>query len=254
MKRQRHDSGYCDCIKEKYGIDKCLFFEKRRVLLVLARYPDGFFKICHGGIIEYAAPIIKDASILGTMFIGFFRLKDVSLIPDAIVCRSECCDFAPELNNKLYKGIQCIDKNDFKDIAEIAKTLKFRIEAQLATEEKIFISHEEKTKWEIDRYIGQNFQKDISIQHLAKHLCLSVSRTGQLVRKLFNMTYPELLNRNRIDNAKILLSSTSLSISETAYRCGFSDAAYFHRIFKKLEKINPGEYKIRNNKIKNMFT
>ena len=254
MKRQRHDNGYCDCIKEKYGLEKCLYFEKRRVPLALAGYAEGCFKICHGGIIEYAAPLMKDGNILGTMFIGFFRLKDISSIPDVIVCGCESCDFAPELNNKFYKEVPCIDKDDFKDIAEIAKALKYRIEALFAKEEKIFFSHENKIKWEIEKYIGQNCQKDINIQHLAKHLYLSVSRTGQLVRKLFNMTYPELLNRSRIDNAKILLSSTSLSISETAYRCGFADAAYFYRIFKKIEKITPGEYKEKNNRIKDMLT
>ena len=185
---------------------------------------------------------------------GISRLKDVSSIPDVIVCGCESGDFAPELNNKFYKEVPCIDKDDFKDIAEIAKALKYRIEALFAKEEKIFFSHENKIKWEIEKYIGQNCQKDINIQHLAKHLYLSVSRTGQLVRKLFNMTYPELLNRSRIDNAKILLSSTSLSISETAYRCGFADAAYFYRIFKKIEKITPGEYKEKNNRIKDMLT
>ena len=248
----KHANKYCDYVK-KFDHTQCMSFEMRKVQIALTGYPDGFFKICHGGVIEYAAPIMAGPDILGTIFIGLFRLNSPSVIPDAIECRYNSKDEAPERNSKLYKKIPCIAKEDFKDIEEIAKSIKFRIEALLAREEEIFLTHENKIKWEIEKYIGRNYQKDINIQQLAKHLYLSVSRTGQLVKKLFNMTYPELLNKNRISNAKALLSSTSLTISETAYRCGFSDPAYFHRIFKKIEKNTPGEYKFENNRTKNML-
>ena len=251
--RFRHKNKYCDHVKEQSGLDKCVFIETRKVQLALAGHPDGFFKLCHGGIVEYAAPIMEGTDILATIFIGIFRLKSSSKIPDAIACRCDQGDWAADFDSKLYKHIPCIEQEDFRDIEEIAKALKIRIETLLAKEEEIFFSHERKIKWEIEKYIGQNCRKDISIQHLAKHLCLSVSRTGQLVKNLFNMTYPELLNKNRISHAKFLLSSTSLTISETAYRCGFSDPAYFHRIFKQLAQTTPGAYKKENNKTKNMM-
>ncbi|MEI6425600.1 MAG: helix-turn-helix domain-containing protein [Lentisphaerota bacterium] len=250
---RRHDNEYCHCVKEQCGLNKCLAFEMRKVQITLTGHPDGFFKICHGGVIEYATPITKGPNILGVMFVGIFRLKSPIVIPDAIVCRCGGNDFAPLLNNKFYKKIQCLEKGDFKDIEEIAKSLKLRIETLLDREEEIFLSHEDKIKWEIEKYIGQNCQKDVNIHHLAKNIFLSASRTGHLVKELFNMTYPELLNKNRINNAKILLASTALSISETAYRCGFSNPAYFYRIFRKIEKTTPGNFKNKNNKIKNML-
>jgi AraC-like DNA-binding protein len=249
----RHKNEYCDHVKEQSGLDKCVLIETRKVQMALAGHPDGFFKLCHGGVVEYASPIMEGTDILGTVFIGIFRLKFPSAIPDAIACRCNSEDLMPDIDHKLYNKLPCIEQEEFKDIEEIAKALKFRIETLLAREEEIFFSHERKIKWEIEKYIGRNCQKDINIQHLAKHLCLSVSRTGQLVKKQFNMTYPELLNKNRISHAKFLLSSTSLTISEAAYRCGFSDPAYFHRIFKNLEKTTPGAYKNENNKTKNMM-
>lgn len=254
IEQRRHDNKYCDCIKEKLGLAKCMSFETRKVQINMALHSEGFFKICHAGVIEYVTPIMQGANTLGTMFVGIFRLRSISIIPHPIVCRCESKDFAPELNNPLYKKIQYIEQDDLRDIEEIAKSIKFRIEHLLDKEEEIFISHEDKIKWEIEKYIGQNCQKNINIQHIAKHLCLSVSRTGQLVKKLFNMTYPELLNKNRINNAKIILASTSLTISETADRCGFSDPAYFYRVFKNSEKTTPGEYKNKNNRIKHMLT
>ena len=43
--------------------------------------------------------------------------------------------------------------------------------------------------------------------------------------------------------AKELLSAGFFSVSECAARCGFEDASYFGRFFKKHTGISPGEYK-----------
>jgi transcriptional regulator GlxA family with amidase domain len=47
----------------------------------------------------------------------------------------------------------------------------------------------------------------------------------------------------RIDNAKNLLSSTELPISEVGILCGFSDSLYFSRIFRQKTGCSPTEYR-----------
>lgn len=47
----------------------------------------------------------------------------------------------------------------------------------------------------------------------------------------------------RMNNAKKLLLSTNMSISEVGYSVGYNDANYFARVFKRQEKITPSEYK-----------
>ena len=47
----------------------------------------------------------------------------------------------------------------------------------------------------------------------------------------------------RNDDPLRLLSTTTLSMQEIAERCGFSDANYYTRVFKKIHGTTPNEYK-----------
>ena len=53
--------------------------------------------------------------------------------------------------------------------------------------------------------------------------------------------------RHRIEYAKLLLRSTSLSVKEVGYQCGFQDTSYFVKTFRKHMLITPSEYKTLSN-------
>lgn len=51
------------------------------------------------------------------------------------------------------------------------------------------------------------------------------------------------LNRLKLSEAQKLLSDPGLSVSEIASRCGYADADYFSRFFKKRTGMTPTEYR-----------
>lgn len=53
----------------------------------------------------------------------------------------------------------------------------------------------------------------------------------------------EFLRGYRLKKAAALLKMKQLSVSEVAYRCGFSSAAYFAKCFKALYGVTPTDYK-----------
>lgn len=53
----------------------------------------------------------------------------------------------------------------------------------------------------------------------------------------------DYVNRLRIEKAKNLLYSTTLSIKEIGFQVGFSDEKYFMKVFKKLEGLSPSQYR-----------
>ncbi len=74
---------------------------------------------------------------------------------------------------------------------------------------------------------------DFDVDDLEKGLDMSKM---QLYRKLKNLTSlagNEFIRSIRLQQAKILLETSSLNISEVAYQVGFNDPAYFTRAFKK---------------------
>ncbi len=64
-----------------------------------------------------------------------------------------------------------------------------------------------------------------------------------LVRQVTGVSVLEHINRAKIEEAKKLLLSTSLTVAEIAPRVGFSDARYFSRIFRRETELTPSEYR-----------
>ncbi len=80
---------------------------------------------------------------------------------------------------------------------------------------------------------------DFDVDDLEKGLDMSKM---QLYRKLKNLTSlagNEFIRSIRLQQAKILLETSSLNISEVAYQVGFNDPAYFTRAFKKQYGLTP---------------
>ena len=72
---------------------------------------------------------------------------------------------------------------------------------------------------------------EASQENLAAELGLSVSRTSQLLRREFGRTFPELLNRYRLDCAAGILERSLLTVEEVAKMTGYRSANYLHRQF-----------------------
>lgn len=90
-------------------------------------------------------------------------------------------------------------------------------------------------------YINQNLEKDLSPTELASELAVSQRQLQRLFREELNTTPNAYINQQKMAAAHRLLQTGSHSISEIAYTLGFSDPAYFARVFKKQFGINPRE-------------
>lgn len=65
-------------------------------------------------------------------------------------------------------------------------------------------------------------------------------------KQAYGCTPTAYLNHLRVEVAKLYLASSNYSISEIAYRCGFRDAKYFTRVFRRETSITPTQYLLSN--------
>lgn len=91
-------------------------------------------------------------------------------------------------------------------------------------------------------YINANYNKHITLDELAKKAGYSKSRFSHIFSETTGTTPIKYQNDIRLKTACELLTS-GISVSETAFSCGFSDALYFSRIFKKKYGLSPNEFK-----------
>ncbi len=83
---------------------------------------------------------------------------------------------------------------------------------------------------------------DLEVGDLAQHLGLGRTTMYNKVKALTGKSPVELIRENRLLKAKAVLAQGDLTVSEVAWRFGFSDPAYFSRCFKVQFGVSPSEY------------
>ena len=102
---------------------------------------------------------------------------------------------------------------------------------------------EERTITGITRYLQEHLAEDISLSVLAEEFHLSSQYISQLFKSEIGVNFLAYLTNIRMEKAKKLLLSTSLSISEVSERSGYGDYRVFTKVFKKSEGITPSQYR-----------
>lgn len=92
-------------------------------------------------------------------------------------------------------------------------------------------------------YIQHNFAFPLTRESVADHFHLSPGHVSRLFRKEGLIGFNEYLNGVRIDRAKFLLRSYPFPLDDISSKCGYSDTAYFCRVFKRLVKTTPSKYR-----------
>ena len=84
---------------------------------------------------------------------------------------------------------------------------------------------------------------DIGVGDMASAAAISRSGLQRKLKKTMGITPQDLLREARIKHACQLLRSSSKTVAEVAYACGFSDPKYFSRCFKQSTGQSPTEFK-----------
>ncbi len=85
-----------------------------------------------------------------------------------------------------------------------------------------------------------------TVAELAEKTHCTPNYLSGLFRKETGESLKNYINRAKMEHAKNLLEYTPYNISEIAWSCGFQDAAYFARLFRKHFKCNPHELQSRS--------
>lgn len=93
------------------------------------------------------------------------------------------------------------------------------------------------------QYIDFFYAQPLTLDKLAQHCYVTSNYLSSLFKKEMGITLKEYINQIRIQKSLFLLNTTHLSIQEIAGKCGFPDANYFSRIFKKINGITPLSYR-----------
>lgn len=92
-------------------------------------------------------------------------------------------------------------------------------------------------------YIQQHYQDKITLEEIASSAAVGTRECLRCFQKNIQKTPFEYLLDYRIERAENLLLTTNDSIVDIALQCGFSNSAYFCKVFKELRHITPGKFR-----------
>lgn len=95
----------------------------------------------------------------------------------------------------------------------------------------------------IRSYVKTNYMQPISLKQMCDYCGMSRSTFTKYFKEAAGMSFIDYRNTIRIQVAKKLLITTSLTITMIAQKVGFSDISNFNRTFKHFEHLTPLIYR-----------
>lgn len=96
---------------------------------------------------------------------------------------------------------------------------------------------------EVLGYITEHYKEDFPLTVLSEIAGVTQQHFCRIFKDSMGMRPKEYIISLRIREAKKLLTETDKTIAEIALNVGFSEAAYFCAVFKRLERLSPLEYR-----------
>ncbi len=96
---------------------------------------------------------------------------------------------------------------------------------------------------DIQNYVQLNYQKQISLNDLAKKLFLSNAYLSKYIKKNFGLSFVEYVNNIRLFHAVDELLYSEKKITRIALDNGFATTASFNKAFKEIYNVTPSVYR-----------
>lgn len=99
------------------------------------------------------------------------------------------------------------------------------------------------TVYRAQQWILEHLHEDLSIERVANALALSPRHFSRLFKQETHNTVGEFITRARLDAARSLLESSTLSINRISQKVGFGHSETMRRLFTQYFATSPSEYR-----------
>lgn len=117
----------------------------------------------------------------------------------------------------------------------------FRILSDSGFSDTEVFSYNSRRIEKVMEFIHTSFNKQISLGEAAKIASMTELAFSRFFKLRTGMTFIDCLTEVRLGHASRMLISTTKTIAEIAYSCGFNNISNFNRIFRKKKGCTPRE-------------
>lgn len=197
----------CDrsCIAFSFVISKTLFGEENSV----------YEK-------QYITPLIQNHAL------PYMMLENASYIEQAyMACHDEI--YAYEIIARQYLTMVLLEVLEKSNITTLSYSKSEYIE-------------DERIK-QLMFYLKSHYDEQVTVKDLADYANISEREVQRCFQRNLKETPIQILMKYRLMKACELLGTTTLTVTAIANMCGFLDASYFAKTFKRMLKMTPAAYR-----------
>ncbi|WP_299101393.1 AraC family transcriptional regulator [uncultured Winogradskyella sp.] len=155
-------------------------------------------------------------------------------------------DHVKKLHNIKTKGMLRILKME----AKVYEILSLHIQQYIKQSQGVelptsLVKSELKRIRKVGEKILKNPSKSYNLEDLSNETGLSQAKLQDGFKFLYTRTVTEFIRHVRLEQARDLLKTTDLNISQVVYTIGFTSRSYFSKIFKEKYNVSPNEFKMQ---------
>lgn len=136
----------------------------------------------------------------------------------------------------------------FDTLDEMSEALYVTLDASVKKLQEVRESrHHYHMLQDVKEYIEREYANpDLSLDYLSEKFSISAKYLSRLFKESFGENFLDSLMSIRIGIAKELLLQNQHSVQEVGEKVGYSNAATFRRVFRKVEGVSPQDYRSRS--------
>ena len=191
---------------------------------------------CRYGLCEAVCPLYNFGTLTGYLMMG--QVADEGTDPDTL--RSALFELSHDFSriNEIVESTPTVKSERISSFVNI-----MTICAEYMTLANILSSNTPRLPELAKMYLHEKYSEKITIDKMCHTFCCSKSTLLTSFKKEYGRTVIDYLSELRVEEAKKLLASTSLSINEISDATGFYDQSYFSKVFSKEVGLTPSDFR-----------
>ena len=97
--------------------------------------------------------------------------------------------------------------------------------------------------WKARKFIEEHSGEELSLSKVAKAVNISANHLSEKFKHVTGVNFVDYIARTRFERACHFLLNSNLRISEIAFAVGFQSLSQFNRVFKRLARKSPSQYR-----------
>ena len=245
-----HRSGFCALIRtSKTEPGACGASDTEEATQEAARRGEPFLHVCHAGLVEVVMPVIHQGESVATVFCGQ-AIVEGSPAADVkwLSRRIRQLDLDRKEVMRAYDALPRISEAKLVQIGKLlflALTHLAETEGRAAFERALALGRNRPVRDAI-AHVDQHFDEIVRIEDVAARVRLSPAYFSRLFHKVTGMTFIDYVIQRRVAEAKKLLSTTSMAMTDIAFAVGYSHQSYFGRKFRQITGQTPTAFRKSN--------